>query len=457
MNLSAMLVDLIVISLFFIIGAILRTKVNIFQRFIIPASVIGGIIGLVMGKNVLGLVPISDFYPQLANVGIDVVFAGLFIGKVIPGFRELGRTAGAQTAFAYFNGFGQIVIGLAVVVLFGMLGSQLSPLFGLQLVVGFQGGVGVGTAVAPMVENLGWSATEAAAVGETCAVVGLVLSVLVGVVMVNIGSARNFTVKKFHRTDRKITSATFFPIGQRRSLGSEITSPEAGSSLLFNFGIMGLAILCGHLIHYGIITAAPPLKFLPKFPFVLIGGIIVQSVLQRSRLNTYVDGETVDAIAGFALDILIVASLMAIDLTVVATYALPLSVMVALGLLFNFWQVKWMGPRILPGAWFEKSVCEFGQSTGSTPQAMLLLRMIDPRLKTGAAEAFALKMFFFSPIMFPMTMIMMPFIVKKGPVVFLVVYLVLMLIILLICRLTCWQKRPVVRWFGSNAGPESEG
>ncbi len=145
MNLSAMLVDLIVISLFFIIGAILRTKVNIFQRFIIPASVIGGIIGLVMGKNVLGLVPISDFYPQLANVGIDVVFAGLFIGKVIPGFRELGRTAGAQTAFAYFNGFGQVVIGLAVVVLFGMLGSQLSPLFGLQLVVGFQVGVGVGS------------------------------------------------------------------------------------------------------------------------------------------------------------------------------------------------------------------------------------------------------------------------------------------------------------------------
>ena len=80
MNLSAMLVDLIVISLFFIIGAILRTKVDIFQRFIIPASVIGGIIGLVMGKNVLDLVPISDFYPQLANVGIDVVFAGVALG-----------------------------------------------------------------------------------------------------------------------------------------------------------------------------------------------------------------------------------------------------------------------------------------------------------------------------------------------------------------------------------------
>jgi ESS family glutamate:Na+ symporter len=447
MELSAILVDLIVISLFLVLGTVLRAKISIFQRFIIPASVIGGIIGLIMGRNVLGIIPISDFYSQLANVGIDVVFAGLFIGRVIPGFRELGKTAGAQTAFAYFNGFGQIAIGLAVVILFGAIGTQLNPMFGLQLIVGFQGGVGVGTAVAPMVGKLGWSATKAAAIGETFGVIGLVLSVMIGVVIVNIGTARNFTVKKFQEGEHHVDSVTFLPDEERKSIGKEITSSEAGSSLVFNFGIMGLAILCGHLIHFGIVTAAPPLEFLPKFPFALIGGLIVQSIMQRSRLDSYIDKGTVDSISGFALDTLIIASLMAIDLSVVATYALPLTVMIIAGLVFNFWQVKWMGPRILPGAWFEKSVCEFGQSTGSTPQAMLLLRMMDPRLNTGAAEAFALKMFFFSPVMFPMTMILMPFIVSKGPALFLLIYVALMAFVLLICRLTCWQKREKVKWF----------
>jgi len=86
-----------------------------------------------------------------------------------------------KCAFAYFNGFGQVAIGLLVVILFGALGTTLDPMFGLQLIVGFQGGVGVGTAVGPMAEGLGWSASEAAAVGETCAVAGLVLSVLIGV------------------------------------------------------------------------------------------------------------------------------------------------------------------------------------------------------------------------------------------------------------------------------------
>jgi len=73
--------------------------------------------------------------------------------------------------------------------------------------------------------------------------------------------------------------------------------------------------------------------------------------------------------------------------------------------------------------------------------------MMDPRLNTGAAEAFALKMFFFSPVMFPMTMILMPFIVSKGPALFLLIYVALMAFVLLICRLTCWQKREKVKWF----------
>jgi ESS family glutamate:Na+ symporter len=446
MDLDQILVDLAIISILLIIGAVIRDKVRIFQKYVIPASVLGGILGLILGHHFLGLVPISGTYPQFASVGIDVVFAGLFIGRKISGFKQMGKSAGAQTLFAFFNGFGQIAIGLFVVILFSTLGAQqLHPAFGVQLVAGFQGGIGIGTAVAPMMEKLGWVASEAAAVGETCAFAGLALSVIIGIIIVNIGVARNLPVKKFDKIDQKIESPTFLPAGGRQSVIREITSPEAASTFVFNFGIMSLAILCGHLIHFCIITAAPLLKFLPKFPFVLIGGIIIQLLLQRTRLDKYADRGTVESISSFALDVVIVASLMAIEPKAVAIYSLPLVSMVFLGILFNVWQVKWMAPRILPGAWFEKGICEFGQSTGSTPQAMLLLRMIDPRLETDAAESFALKMVFFSPVMFPMTMILVPFIVSKGPVLFMGIYVALMLIIIFICRIFCWQERRVVK------------
>ena len=449
MVLSQVLVDLAIISLFLVLGTIVRQKITAFQKYIIPASVLGGIIGLIVGKNVLGLLPISDNYTQFGVIGIDVVFACLFLGRNIPGIGQLGRSAGAQTAYAYFNGFGQIAIGLLVVVAFGSIGYSLHPMFGLQLLAGFQGGVGIGTAVAPMMADLGWSASEAAAVGETCAVAGLAMSVVIGIVIINIGIARNLTVKKFRGTDQKIQSPTFKPVEERRYINKEITSPEAASSFAFNFGFIGMALLCGRLIYLGIVSAVPELKIMPTFPFVLIGGIIVQVLLQKTHVDNYVDRSTVETISGFALDVLIVASLMAIKPSAVLTYATPLTLMVILGLMFNLWQFKWLGPRILPGAWFEKGVCEYAQSTGSVPQAMLLLRMVDPRLETDAAEAFALKMLFFSPVMFPLSVILAPIIVSRGPLLFFGIYCALLIIILAICRATCWQDRPREKWLAS--------
>ena len=177
----------------------------------------------------------------------------------------------------------------------------------------------------------------------------------------------------------------------------------------------------------------------------MIGGIVVQSILQRTRLDNYADRGTIESISSFALDVVILASLMAIEPKAVVIYTLPLAVMIFLGVCFNLWQGKWMAPRLLPGAWFEKGICEFGQSTGSTPQAILLLRMMDPKLETDAAESFALKMVFFSPVIFPMTMILVPLIVSKGPLIFLGIYVALMLIILAICRVLCWQKRPFAK------------
>lgn len=448
MDMAQVVIDISIIAIFLVIGSVLRAKIKFFQRFVIPSSVIGGLIGLILGGNVLGWLPTSELFPKYANALIDVLFAGLFIGRKIPRVGLLAKTAGAQAAFAYFNAFGQIAIGLAVVIVFGAIGVALHPTFATQLIIGYQGGPGVATAVAPMIGKLGWSAEEAAAVGETCAIAGLLLAILIGVILANIGIVRNLTVKKYHEKGQRVESQTFLNRDSRGIIGMEITSPESANSLAFNLGFMGMAILIGKLIVLGIVTAAPLLKFLPSFPFVLVGGIIVQALLQKFKWDEYVDRGSVESLSFLALDVLIVAALISINLAAVATFAAPLVVLITAGLLFNLWQVMWLGPRILPGAWFEKSLCEFGQNTGSVPQALILLRMTDPRLETDAAEALALKMFLFSPIVTPSTMIVMPLLVKKGPLFFLIIYGALMLLVLGLCRLFTWQKRPKIKWFG---------
>jgi len=112
-----------------------------------------------------------------------------------------------------------------------------------------------------------------------------------------------------------------------------------------------------------------------------VAGIIVQLFLQTTGFDQYVDRATVESFSFFALDILIVAALIAIKLDMIIVYAAPLLTMIVLGLVFNLAQFYFLAPRILPGAWFEKGLCEYGQNTGAVPQALLLLKMADPVLR----------------------------------------------------------------------------
>jgi len=440
MDMVTVLLDFCLCGVFLIVGVLIRSRVRLLQRYVIPAAVVGGVVGLVLGRNVLGWIPTSENFPQYANILIDVLFAGLFIGRAIPGIGFLARTAGAQAGYAYFNAFGQLAIGLMVVALFAALGMNLHPIFGVQLFVGYQGGPGVATAIAPMIEKLGWAAHESAAVGEACAIAGLVLAILVGVIIVNIGIARKLTVKDGQAKAGAIESPTFLAAERRKSIGTEIVSPEAASSLAYNFGFMAMAIIGGKLIVMGIVTLAPPLEFLPTFPFVLVAGILVQVFLQRTGLEKFVDRATIESLSFLSLDLLIISALIAIKIKVILVYAAPMLVMLALGLLFNLAQFYFMAPRVLPGAWFEKGLGEFGQNTGSMPQALLLLKMADPRFETDAAEALALKMFLFSPIITPIAMLSLPMMVKSGPNLFIGIYLLAMVVVLLLCRLFFWRK-----------------
>jgi len=448
MELATVLIDLCIVATLLMVGAVIRAKVKILQRFVIPAAVIGGFIGLLLGHNGLGVLPTTQEYSNYAAVLINIVFAGVFIGRTIPPLKKLGKTAGAQTFYAVFNNFGQIAVGMIVVLIFSALGFALHPTFGMQLILGYQGGVGIPSAFAPVYENLGWTAEAARAVGEACAITGLILSILIGFFLLNLGVVRGFTKKKFYEKGKKLESHTFIPEEERKSIGKEITKSEALSTMAYHFGFMGLAILGGKIVQWMLVSNFSQLRFIPLFPFVLVGGIIVQILLQKTRLDTYVDRGTIGSISSVALDVLIVTALISINPKLVVIYILPLTAMIVLGTVFNLWQLAWLAPRVLPGAWFEKALCEWGQGTGSTPSAMLLLRSADPELESGAAEAFGLKMFFTSPTMVPMLMLVSPIVVSRGPLFILGAYLVGMVAIIAGLRVIAWIKRPDVHWTG---------
>lgn len=447
------LLDLSLIGVLLLIGTYLRVKIRLLRRFLIPAAVVGGAIGLVLGPQVIGLIQIdSARMLGYAPVLLQVVFAGLFIGRRVPRPGEIIKIGGAQTAFAVIANFMQIAIGMAVVLVFALFAVKLHPGFGMQLVLAFQGGVGIPTSFAPMYEAMGWVAGEAQAVGETAAVAGLLLAIIVGIVLANVGARRGFTENKVESVSLK-ASSSLHSMDSRPSMGRAVVKSDAVSPLAYSFGFLGLALLSGYWLKGLAVTLYNPLKFVPPFAFALVTGLLIQVVLQGSRLDAYVDRGSVMSLQGFALDVLIVAAISALSLRVVVAFAAPLLVMLAAGLLWSLWWVMWLAPRLLPGAWFEKALAEFGQGVGSAPSALLLLRTVDPGLQTDAADAFAIKMFLTSPTMVPLMIAISSAITSRGPALIMLWMVGGSVAVYLLSLLVGWrQTRPGPSWSRAASG-----
>ncbi|MCK4850260.1 MAG: sodium:glutamate symporter, partial [Phycisphaerae bacterium] len=88
-----------------------------------------------------------------------------------------------------------------------------------------------------------------------------------------------------------------------------------------------------------------------------------------------------------------------INVKVIQAGLVPLLILVAAGILWNVFCVVGLARRMLPDAWFERSIAEMGQSMGVTATGLMLLRVVDPDYESPAADAFAYKQILHEPFM----------------------------------------------------------
>lgn len=443
MTFQQVVLDFSVLAILLLVGVIIRGLIRPLRKFFIPAAIIGGLVGMVLGPTVFNT-KIIDTSNYSAYIGVltTVIFSCLFLGKKVPRGKEIIRLGGAQTSFAVFSNFMQVGAGLLVAALFGLHSG-----FGMQLVLAFQGGPGIPTAFSKMYEGLGWSAMDAMAVGETLAVVGLVTAVLVGLIIANLGARKGyFTSKEMKDISHKGDDQYIVPEKQQ-PIGKQIFDLEAASPLAITFAFVGIVVICGIFAQKYIAAAVPSIRQVPAFSYSLVFSFIVQLIAQKTGLDKYIDRGTVAIIQGFAMDILITAAIASIFFGLVISYAVPLLVIVIVGIVLNLLWTLYLAPRMLPGPWLEKALAEFGQATGSNNEGLMLLRTVDPNLETEAADAFGIKMFLTSPTMIPLMSIMSTFAAQKGTWLAIGLMVAGCIGCLLVSRLCKWWYRRDVRWF----------
>jgi len=443
---------LILIGVFLLIGKWLRTVTPVLQRIFLPSSIIGGLIALVLGPEVIGRLDISGtgnlagVYPEpvvsvwraLPGVLINVIFASLFIGKTIPGLREIWLTAGPQVAFGQMIAWGQYSFGilLAVVVLAPLF--DLPPMAGALIEIGFQGGHGTAAGLEETFTRVGFHQATDLALG--LATIGIVSGLIIGIALINWG-ARAGHSRILDRPD-DIPEQELRGIiekSRRQPAGYQITTSASIDVLSLTVSVIGLAILIGWILLEGLILLetftwgrlwdTAFMTYVPLFPMAMLGGLITQRLFSRFGLEDVIDRDLVVHVQGWSLDFLIVAALASLSLTVIGENLIPFALLALVGISWNVLAFLILARRMLPDYWFERGVVDLVQSMGVTPTGLLLLRFADPYDRSPALKAFGYKQLMFEPIVGGglFTALSVPLIFELGPYPVLALATVLML------------------------------
>ena len=445
MSVTDVFVSLLVAGLFLVVAKLLRSAVPLFRTLFLPASVIAGVLALLMGPQVLGgafallglgsawhdgVLPTSvlEVWSALPSLLISVVFAALFIGKTIPSLREIWRIAGPQVALGQAIAWGQYVVGIVLALLLLTPVFGLDPIAGALIEIGFEGGHGTAAGLADTFATFGFP--EGADLALGLATVGLVAGVLLGTVLVNWG-VRTGRITLNEAGDpvdaaRAATDDDLDDIDDRERVVRQ--EQQTTDPLSIHVGYVAIAISLGWLLQQGLAAleratwggegGVELLVHMPLFPLAMLGGVVLQLVLDRTGRAALVDRKLVNRLGGFSLDLIIVAALATLSLDALGGNLVPFALLALAGIGWNLAAYLLLAPRIIPEHAYERGLGDFGQSMGMTVTGLLLMRIADPQNRSGGLEAFGYKQLLFEPVVGGglFTAASVPLIAQFGPV-----------------------------------------
>ncbi len=394
MPLPELLLDFALISGLLAFAHLLRSRVGVLQALFLPTPILAGLIGLALGPGALDLLPFARDEagtPVMARYPgelIVLLFGTLFMGHrpEAPRLRKMLRDVGDTffynlSAWAGQFGVALLFAGAVVIPLF----PEVDGPFALMLPGGFIGGHGTSTAIGAILVEQGYP--DALAIGFTFATIGLLASVFGGVAAINLATRAGWT--------RLVASPKELPEDQRqgliapgnaRSTVKETVSPLALDTLSWHFGLVLVAYGAAHLVKGALLTAGGVFSATPLFGLAVVCGALLQGLLNRLGAGQHVDRGAMSRLGSSISDYLVAFGVASIPLSTVAAYAAPILVMSLFGFTHAVFITWWFARRTFHNYWFERGLFTFGYATGVVGMGVALLRVVDPKLRSGTLD-----------------------------------------------------------------------
>ncbi|UCD29435.1 MAG: hypothetical protein JSV03_02835 [Planctomycetota bacterium] len=457
--------DFGLMSILLVIAHLLRSRIKVLQNTFMPSSIIAGFLGLIGGWQFLDWLPFStaanneDSLPAMVQYPgflIVIIFATLFMGR-----RKQQRmsiaTLTKSVGDTFFYNLGSLIGMYGLALLFGFfvlarLFPDLHAGFALMLPAGFVGGHGTATVIGDFFANTKtgqWN--EALTIGYTFATVGLLAAVFGGMLIINIAARRGWTrVVRSTRDMPMSFKRGFVPEAEQVSMGLETVNPLALDPLTWHIALVLIAFAVAYYVNNLAADILHGNYMIPVFCLSLLAGALIQKLLDLVKLGQYVDRRIMTRIGSSVSDYLIAFGVASIRITVVIEYAFPLLVMILLGIIYCVGLFWFVGRRIFRNFWFERSIFVYGWNTGVVGLAILLLRVVDPKIKTPTLGDFGLA-YLFVAIVEIGTISVLPILVAGGNI------LVPGIVLTVGFLVSIYLSRYLVGWFPQPADALREG
>jgi len=376
-------------SILLLCGYALRTKVGLLQKLYIPASVVGGMLGLLLGPEVLGaLSPLCIRFSETASSYamplLAIVFSSQFLGASLN--RETLRHTGATFFLNCSTIALQVTLGLLLTYLLLPHNEKLYLGFGLFPFLGFYGGHGVCTSTAEVFDAAGTFPLDLGlSVGNTFATIGLLYGLVIGIIVINI-CARKGLISSHAGTKARggLQQTGLLPPEERHQVVTAMTKSDVLNPVALHAAILGMVMYLSYsLLPY--IQKIPTLDNLNVTVPVLFVSVAVNLLSKRFGLNQYIDHKSLSSLSGVALEYLIVLSVANTKLSIFADFGLEILCLSAVILAVNTAFVLFFGHLFHRDHWVENTLGTLGLSCGVLATGFLLIRIADPDAHTGAA------------------------------------------------------------------------
>lgn len=407
--LTQLLQALSLLSVLLLIGTFLRAKVKLFQSLYLPASVIGGFIGMIISPEILGRFSnysISEewikTYSLLPGILSVPIFAAIPLGMFLNENKNIKSMYPSKVliCFGLFQcaSMTQSAIGYATNMFFNKINPQLNMYrtFGYELSAGFAGGHGLAAATGKLLEGFGIPQWEIAqGVALTTATIGLIGGIVFGIIFINLAVRKNKTkiIKRINdNADKSMEVGYNKDINKQNSLGRETFLSSSIETITFHlaiiFTVCGIAYIVLNFVKKMNIAG---LNVLPVWTYSMIIMFALNFIIKKLNLVWMVDAKVKAKIMGTLSDFAIVSAMTSLPIKAIINYIAPITVMCILGFIITYLLVFPLNSFFFKEDYsFERAIISWGTLTGVLITGMTLLKICDPEYKSPALSEFSL-------------------------------------------------------------------